>query len=40
MFTVTLAVNTLDELMLAHGIGPSKAEKYGAGILGVVSSST
>ena len=35
-----LRPRTLDELMLAHGIGPSKAEKYGAGILGVVSSST
>jgi ATP-dependent DNA helicase RecQ len=35
-----LRPRTLDELMLAHGIGPSKAEKYGVGILGVISSST
>jgi len=33
-----LKPRTLDELELAHGIGPSKAEKYGRGLLEVVSS--
>ncbi len=32
-----LKPRTLDELELAHGIGPSKAEKYGVGLLDVVS---
>jgi ATP-dependent DNA helicase RecQ len=27
---------TLDELQLVHGIGPAKAERYGAGLLAVV----
>ena len=27
----------LDELQLAHGIGPSKAEKYGEGLLAIVN---
>jgi ATP-dependent DNA helicase RecQ len=34
-----LRPRSLDELVLAHGIGPSKAEKYGAGILEIVSTS-
>ncbi len=36
---VTLRPITLDELQLAHGIGPSKADKYGDAILDVVKSS-
>jgi ATP-dependent DNA helicase RecQ len=28
---------TVEELLLVHGIGPSKAEKYGAGLLDVVA---
>jgi ATP-dependent DNA helicase RecQ len=28
---------SLDELLLAHGIGPAKAEKYGPGLLAVVN---
>ena len=32
-----LRPRTSDELMLAHGIGPSKAEKYGAELLAVVA---
>jgi ATP-dependent DNA helicase RecQ len=32
-----LKPRTLDELGLAHGIGPSKAQKYGRGLLEVVS---
>jgi ATP-dependent DNA helicase RecQ len=31
--------SSLSELQLAHGIGPAKAEKYGAGILAVVAQS-
>jgi ATP-dependent DNA helicase RecQ len=27
----------VDELLLVHGIGPAKAEKYGAGLLAVVA---
>ncbi|MFY0531948.1 HRDC domain-containing protein [Nannocystis pusilla] len=26
-----------DQLLLAHGIGPAKAEKYGAGLLEVIA---
>jgi ATP-dependent DNA helicase RecQ len=33
-----LRPRTLQELQLAHGIGPSRLEKYGAGLLSVVSS--
>ena len=33
-----LRPRTLDELMLAHGIGPSKADKYGEGFLRVIAS--
>ena len=32
-----LRPRTLDELKMAHGIGPAKAEKYGAGLLEVVA---
>jgi ATP-dependent DNA helicase RecQ len=32
-----LRPRTLQELELAHGIGPAKREKYGAGLLAVVS---
>jgi ATP-dependent DNA helicase RecQ len=28
---------TLDDLLLAHGIGPHKAERYGPGLLDVVN---
>ena len=35
-----LRPKTLDELLLAHGIGPAKAERYGAKILAVVAGST
>ena len=28
--------NSLEELKLAHGIGPTKAEKYGDGLLAIV----
>ena len=35
-----LRPKTLDELMLAHGIGPAKAERYGAKILAAVAGST
>jgi ATP-dependent DNA helicase RecQ len=35
-----LKPRTLEELELAHGIGPSKAEKYGKGLLDVVSTHT
>jgi superfamily II DNA helicase RecQ len=28
---------TLDELQEAHGIGPAKAERFGAGLLAVVA---
>jgi ATP-dependent DNA helicase RecQ len=31
-----LRPRSLAELQLAHGIGPAKAERYGAGLLGVV----
>lgn len=34
-----LRPRTADELMLAHGIGPSKLEKYGEGLLGCVAQS-
>ena len=30
---------TIDELLLVHGIGPSKAEKYGEDLLGVIRNS-
>jgi ATP-dependent DNA helicase RecQ len=33
----TLKPRNLEELRLAHGIGPTKAEKYGAGLLRVIS---
>ena len=33
---VLLKPRTIDELQMAHGIGPSKAEKYGSGLLKVV----
>jgi len=36
---VTLRPTTLDELQLVHGIGPSKADKYGEAILDVVKGS-
>jgi ATP-dependent DNA helicase RecQ len=32
-----LRPRTLDELRLAHGIGPHKLERYGAGLLAVVA---
>jgi ATP-dependent DNA helicase RecQ len=32
-----LKPRTLDDLQLAHGVGPHKAERYGAGLLGVVA---
>ena len=32
-----LRPSSLAELQLAHGIGPAKAEKYGAGLLSVVA---
>ena len=32
-----LRPKTLDDLQLAHGIGPAKAKKYGAGLLQVVA---
>jgi ATP-dependent DNA helicase RecQ len=31
-----LRPSTLDELALAHGIGPAKLRKYGAGLLEIV----
>ena len=34
---VLLRPATLDELQLAHGIGPAKAEKYGDGLLAVIA---
>ncbi len=33
----SLKPRTIDELMLAHGIGPAKAENYGPGLLAVVA---
>ncbi len=33
----TLRPRNLEELDLAHGIGPAKRKKYGAGLLAVVS---
>ena len=33
----TLKPRNIDELCLAHGIGPAKARKYGAGLLRVIS---
>jgi ATP-dependent DNA helicase RecQ len=35
-----LRPRTLDELMLAHGIGPAKAERYGAKLLETVARAT
>ena len=32
-----LRPRTLDELRLAHGIGPHKVQRYGAGLLAVVA---
>jgi len=32
-----LRPRNIEELHLAHGIGPGKAEKYGAGLLRVIS---
>ena len=32
----TLRPNTVEELLLAHGIGPSKAERYGDSLLAIV----
>ena len=34
-----LRPSSLEELLLAHGIGPTKAEKYGPGLLAVVNQS-
>ena len=31
-----LRPTTLEELKLAHGIGPAKADKYGDGLLAIV----
>jgi ATP-dependent DNA helicase RecQ len=33
----TLKPRNLDELKLAHGIGPAKADRYGPGLLKVVA---
>jgi len=35
---VLLRPGSLDELLLAHGIGPAKAEKFGEALLGVITS--
>ena len=37
---VLLRPANLEELKLAHGIGPAKAEKYGDGLLGIVQQAT
>jgi ATP-dependent DNA helicase RecQ len=36
----TLRPRTLDELKLAHGIGDTKATRYGEGLLAVIAEAT